>query len=207
MTPIGRDEPDRDQMLSRMAAAPERSSRIGRLSCTSRLTRQRRVFARPTALLPFVCLLCGCGYMVGSAYQAEIRSVHVPAFTSESFRRGLEFQLTESVHKEIQSRTPYRLVNGPVADSRLSGRILDIRKDVLGESAFDDPRELQLRLVVEVTWEDLRSGRILAQQRVPVQLNSQSSFAPEVGQSLATGMQQATDQLARQIVEMMEMPW
>ncbi len=145
--------------------------------------------------------------MVGSVYQPEIRSVHVPVFTSESFRRNVEFQLTEAVHKQIQNRTPYRLVNGPLAESRLTGRILDIRKDVLGESAFDDPRELQLLLLVEVTWQDLRNGRVLAQKRVPVQLSSQSSFAPEIGQSLATGMQHAIDQLARQIVDMMEMPW
>ena len=66
--------------------------------------------------------------------------------------------------------------------------------------------------MVEVTWEDMRTGRILSQQEVPisadvVQLVSQASFAPEVGQSLATATQSATDSLANQIVQLMESPW
>lgn len=154
----------------------------------------------------------GCGYMLGSAYQAEIRSVHVPTFTSNAFRRGIEFQLTEAVQREIKKRTPFRLAKEPQADTRLTGHIVEVKKDVLGESGFDDPRELQLRLAVEVTWEDLRSGRILSRQVIPlepevVHLISQAEFAPEVGQSLATGTSQAVDRMARRIVDMMEAPW
>lgn len=167
--------------------------------------------------LPLVALLIaapvGCGYMVGSAYQPEIRTVHVPTFTSNSFRRGLETRLTEAVHKEIQSRTHFRLAKAGYADSRLVGNIVDVRKRVLGESRFDDPRELELSMAVEVTWEDLRHGGVLApQQRIPIPVElvgllTTGDFAPEVGQSLATAEQQMVDRLARQIVEMMEMPW
>ena len=168
---------------------------------------------RAAGILAAALLLCpGCGYVVGGAYAPDIRSVHVPTFTSDSFRRGIELQLTEAVQKQIQMRTPYRLAKEPGADTRLSGHIVQIRKDVLGETMYDDPRELQFSLAVEVTWEDLRSGQVLAQQRVPlapdtVQLVSQSDFAPEVGHSLATAVQDAVDDLAGQIVGMMEAPW
>lgn len=156
--------------------------------------------------------IAGCGYLVGAPYQPEVRSVHVPMFTSDSFRRGIEFQLTEAVHKQIQSRTPFRVTKEPYADTRLTGHIAEIRKDVLGETRDDDPRELELELAVEVTWEDLRTGQVLAQQRIPitadvVHLVSNASFAPEIGQSLATGTQSAVNRLARQVVELMEMPW
>ncbi|MEX1241452.1 MAG: hypothetical protein WEB30_17155, partial [Cyclobacteriaceae bacterium] len=65
---------------------------------------------------------------------------------------------------------------------------------------------------VEASWVDLRSGRILAEQTIPiapevVHLVSEASFAPEIGQSLATGTQAAVDTMARSIVEMMETPW
>lgn len=167
------------------------------------------------AVLIFVVgsiILPGCGYMVGSVYQADVRSVHVPVFKSDAFRRGLEFQLTDAVQKEIQNQTHFRLARDGNADSRLTGRIVRINKQVLGESGFDDPRELELAVAVEITWEDLRTGQIIAQQRVPleneqIQLLSTGSFAPEVGQSLATAEQQVVSRLARQIVEMMEMPW
>ena len=160
-----------------------------------------------TAALP-----SGCGYVVGSGYAAEVRTVHVPIFRSESFRRGVDFQLTEAVQKEIQRRTPFRLARAGEADTILAGRIVDVRQDVLGETRFDDPRELQLSLAVEVTWEDVRNSRMLARQQIAlapefVQLVTLSEFAPEVGQSLATGTQQSVDRMARRIVDMMESPW
>lgn len=172
---------------------------------------QRCTWLPLMAALVGVCV-CGCGYMLGSAYSPHIRTVEVPIFQNETFRRGIEYQLTEAVQKEIQSRTPYRLAKGLEADTRLSGRIVDIRKDVLGETNFDDPRELQLSLAIRVTWEDLRNGQILAQDEIPVSpealpLIGQAEFAPEVGQSLATATRDVVQRLAAQIVNMMEVPW
>ncbi len=157
-------------------------------------------------------LVTGCGYRTGNVYGPEVRTVDVPIFENDTFRRGIEYPVTEAVHREIQTHTPFRLAKGREADTRLTGRIVDIRKNVLGETRWDDPRELQLSLMVRVTWEDLRTGQVLAQQEVPLQPQSiptigQAEFAPEVGQSLATATQEATERLARQIVHMMETPW
>jgi hypothetical protein len=154
----------------------------------------------------------GCGYQVGAPFSPEIRSVHVKLFQSSSSRRFLEYQLTESVQKQIQQRSHMRLVKEEDADTRLSGRIIDLRKTALGQTENSDARELQVNLQVEITWEDLRTGKILQQQRVPLppemlQLAAQAEYAPEVGQSLATGDQTVIDRLARNIVDMMEMPW
>lgn len=150
--------------------------------------------------------------MVGGAYRNEVQTVHVPVFTSDSFRRGLEFQLTEAVQKRIQMQTPFRLADRPHADTLLSGHIVEVRKDVLSETAFDDPRELQLLLAIEVTWRDLRTGQILEQREIPVppelvHLTATSQFAPEVGQSLATAEHELMEELSRKIVNMMETPW
>ena len=181
----------------------------------SRLCRMKAARGRQTAarLVFMLCLaLVGCGYTVGNAYRAEIRSVYVPTFTSQSLRRGLEFQLTEAVQKQIQLRTPFKLVKEPEADTRLIGKILDIRKNVLGETRYDDPRELQVGFVVQVTWENLKTGEVLAENNLPlttseVQFISQAEFAPEVGQSLATAYQAVIDRMSRDIVDMMESPW
>jgi hypothetical protein len=165
------------------------------------------------ALIPItLVMLSGCGYMVGSAYGPEVRTVEVSIFQNDTFRRGIEYQLTEAVQREIQTRTPFRLAKGRDADTRLTGRIVDVRKDVLGETRFDDPRELQVSYAIQVTWEDLRTGQLLAQQEVPVApdvlpLVGQAEFAPEVGQSLATATHDAMSRLAAQIVNMMEVPW
>ncbi len=154
----------------------------------------------------------GCGYTVGAPYATDIRTVHVPTFLCSDFRRGYELQLTEAVQKQIQLRTPYRLAKEPGADTRLTGRIVSIDKRVPNQNRLDDPRELELSIGVEVKWEDLRSGRVINQQTVPLagnaaQLLGNTSFAPEAGQSLATGTQETVSILARQIVELMEVPW
>jgi hypothetical protein len=154
----------------------------------------------------------GCGYMVGNGFGPEIRTVSVPIFQNNTYRRNIEYQLTEAVQKEIQNRTPFRLASGDEADTRLLGTIVEVRKDVLGETQFDDPRELQLTLMVRVTWEDLRTGRVLAEQEVPltpdlIPVTGQAEFAPEVGHSLATATQDSVNRLARKIVNMMEAPW
>ena len=67
-------------------------------------------------------------------------------------------------------------------------------------------------LGAQISWIDRRNGRILQQRVFPLgqelsMQSSQVSFAPEVGQSLATAQTDAVKQLAAQIVDLTEMPW
>ena len=163
-------------------------------------------------LLVAILATSGCGYTIGNQFQQNVQTVYVPIATIEDFRRGPEFQLTEAVQKQIQVRTPYRLAKDERADTKLTMKIKSIRKTVLGTTAQNDPRELQLQYAVEVVWEDLRTGRILKENKVSIEpevtrLFAQSEFAPELGQSLATGTQEAIQKVARQIVDMMEASW
>lgn len=183
----------------------------GRMPRSSRTGLVRAVTFRLLSVLAIVSLP-GCGYMLGNGFSPDIKTVSVPVFENDTFRRGLEYQLTESVQKFIMSQTPYRLARDADADTRLTGRIVQVRKDVLGENNNDDPRQLQFSIMVRVTWENLRTGEILAQQEVPVApaaipLLTQAGFAPELGQSQATATQTAIDQMARQIVNLMATPW
>ncbi len=156
--------------------------------------------------------LCGCGYIVGPVYDGEVRTVYVEPFRTDLYRRDLEFQLTEAIQRQIQTQSPIRLMSEHNADTKLSGRIIGAKKRVLGQSGFDEPRQLEADLRVQVTWEDLRTGELLKQQEVAltpdvINLFSEGDFAPEVGQSLATAHQLALDRLAREIVQLMEAPW
>ena len=68
-------------------------------------------------------LLAGCtGYQLGNQnlFRPDIRTVHVPIVQSESFRRGLGERLTESMVKEIELRTPYKVVDAIAAVSMVS---------------------------------------------------------------------------------------
>lgn len=172
------------------------------------------VFASRRFAIAAVCMVLaasGCGYMLGSPHAAEIRTIHVPVFTSDSYRRGIEYQLTEAVQNEIKRRTHFRLQTRALADTVLNGHIVQVRKDVLGETRFDDARENQLSLSITVSWEDSATGRTLGQQRIPItdvqHLDATADFAPEVGQSLATATQTAVNRAATHIVDMLELPW
>lgn len=167
-------------------------------------------------LLPLAVLaaLGGCaGYQVGnwSLYSPDIRTVYVPMFQSASFRRNLSEWLTEAVVKEIELKTPYKVVGTAAADSILTGRILGDDKNLLIENPFDDPRQLQAEIAVEVQWVD-RRGNELCREVIPlppelVLIRGTGLLVPEVGHSVATAHQEAIVNIAERIVGMMETPW
>jgi len=164
----------------------------------------------------FLALAAGCAatpYQIGnrSLYPQDVHTVYVPVFDSDSFRRNLGERLTEAVMKEIENKTPYKVVSTSSADSILSGRITGETKRVVAENQYDDPRKLDVNLRIDVSWVD-RDGGILYDGCIslPPELTTvgaSASFLPEYGQSVATAHQQAIQRVAEQIVGMMEAPW
>ena len=169
-----------------------------------------------TVVAGLLCLtagtLSGCGYAVGPPFDGEDNTVYFETFDSDLYRRNLGVQLTEAINQQIQTQSPIRLASCNDADTKLSGRIVSSQKFSLGQSGFDEPRQLEVDLRIRVTWVDQRTGALLREQEVAlspdvVHLLSDGDFAPEVGQSLATAYQVALGNMARDIVQMMETPW
>lgn len=161
--------------------------------------------------------LCGgcAGYQLGthSLFRPDIHTVHVPMFESDSFRRNLSEWLTEAVVKEIEQRSPYKVVADPnTADSILIGRLVSDTKTVLAETVNDDARNIKVDFVLQVSWHDRRGDAIvpnstfsLAQQGFTVA--EDGTFIPEAGQSLVSAQQRVITQIARQVVAQMEAGW
>jgi hypothetical protein len=113
--------------------------------------------------------LCGCaadghlelfGYTTAPTYDCAIQTVYVPIFKNISFRRGLEFDLTRAVVREIEAKTPYKVVNRrEEADTELAGKIVNRRKHVINSNQLGEIREGEVVLAVELQWLDLRAGR------------------------------------------------
>jgi len=160
-------------------------------------------------------ILAGCaGYQVGagSLYAPDVTTVYVPMIDSDSYRRDLGERLTEAVVKEIELKTPYKVVSTPDADSILSARLLTDSRRTLIENTFDDPRLSETELRAEVTWLNRRRLPIVPAQTLAlppelVAINQTTNLIPEAGQSVATSQQQAIERLAQQIVSTMEAPW
>ena len=61
----------------------------------------------------------GCtGYSIRAPYDTRIKTVYVPVFKSITFRRDVNLMLTELVIKEIERRTPYKVVGSPRGPTR-----------------------------------------------------------------------------------------
>jgi len=171
---------------------------------------------------------CLFGYTTRPLYDLGIRTVRVPIFKNFTFRRGLEFQLTEAVVREIESKTPYKVVQDCDADTELIGTIVGRSKAVINYNQLAETREAQTTLTVEVVWRDLRAGHggeVLSlpvpgkpgdppppppapgAPAPPVLVQSLGTFIPELGGSLTTAEKENVDRLAVQIVSMMEKPW
>jgi hypothetical protein len=176
--------------------------------------RDAHVFSLFT-IISAAIFICGCAsYHVGnqSLYPTEIHTVYVPIFQSASFRRNLGERLTEAVMKEIENKTPYKVVDDPNADSVLAGRIVDEGKNVIINSRVGDPRELQVHIHVNVSWTDRMGRRLRESPEVPlpaelVDIQETGNVVPTAGQSITTAQETAIHRIAEQIVGMMEKPW
>ncbi|MGD9126535.1 MAG: LPS assembly lipoprotein LptE [Planctomycetia bacterium] len=173
-------------------------------------------FYRWLLLCTLVVVTTGCaGYRFGNRtlYPPHIRTVYVPTCESSSFRPFLGERLTEAIVKEVEQKTPYKVVSTPEeADSILTCRIVDEGKRVVAENYYDDPRQVQYWFNVQVNWIDRQQQQIcpggaVSIPRESVDLLETSNMAAEVGQSGATAQQDAINKIATRVVTMMEAPW
>jgi hypothetical protein len=183
-------------------------------------------------LLPLLLTSCESGghfsilgYTTRPTYNLDIHTVRVPIFKNDTFYRGLEFQLTEAVIREIELKTPYKVVTaGEPADTELTGKIKLLTKNLVVPDQLDLVRQSEVTLTVEVVWRDLRPGHIgevlsrpppkppgtelinppTPPELPPVLFQSVTTLEPELGTSLATARQWNVDKLARSIVSAME---
>ena len=189
-----------------------------------------------TALLLPACgwdgHLCFLGYTTRPNYDPTIHTVYVNMFNSviqtDTQRRWLEEQLTQAIVREIEMKTPWKVTsNRACADTELSGKIMNMSKRLMVFNQLGETRDNETTLTCEVVWRDLRqghSGEMLSAQPPgrpqdpvplgtppvtgpPVIVQSRATFTPELGQSMTTAEQTMIDQMATQIVQMMEKPW
>ncbi len=104
----------------------------------------------------------GCGYTHQSTFPDGIGSVQVKMLGNRTFYRGVEFDLTEALVKEIELRTPYKSVSREDADTVIEGTVVDVSQNRLSRTSTGGlPQEMEVKVTVDVEWRDRRSGRVL----------------------------------------------
>ena len=166
-------------------------------------------------LLVLVCtfswlLFCGCAEMTGysnqSLFPADVGSVCLEMFENKSFRRGVEYKLTDALAKRIEAATPYKIISSKDrADSVMSGQIVQINELVLSvERETGLPLEKELLLKAVVNWKNLKTGQLLIDNK---SVTSQATYSTFQNQDFSYASALAANNLARRIVELMEKEW
>ncbi|EMI18940.1 putative membrane or secreted protein [Rhodopirellula maiorica SM1] len=157
----------------------------------------------------------GCSlyqYGPASLYRSDIRTVHVPIVRNETYRHDLGPRLSLAIVTEIESRTPFKVVSDPGADSTLLVVLTNENKNVLTETTSDDPRALDATLTARADWVSRRGEKLFQNTVAPqsgsaISFSQDSRFVPEAGQSIDTALQATIEKLAQRIVSQMELRW
>ncbi|MBY0525190.1 MAG: hypothetical protein K2R98_17420 [Gemmataceae bacterium] len=129
------------------------------------------------------------GYTSRPNYDDRFHSVFVPIFKNVTFYRGLEFDVTRAVVREIETKTPYKVVSDRErADTELSGIILSSTKNILNRNQLNEVREGEMVISVQVTWKDLHTGEILSAPRRAGAPAPIYELAPAAGASAGTAL-------------------
>lgn len=147
------------------------------------------------------------GYVWGSSYDRDIRTVAVPIFQNPTYVRGLETELTDAIIKEIQASTPWRVAMSGDAQTELSGTINDSRLRQLStnrDTGF--VQELDTEITIDFSWRDRRTGKVILARK---NFAASEAFAPSrpVGERLEVGQHAVVQRMARDIVAEMRSNW
>ena len=145
-------------------------------------------------------------YSSRSIYPADIGSVYVEMFNSESFRRGSEYDFTDALAKRIESQTPYKVVSSrDRADSVISGQIVSAGQTSLtAERETGRTLENEVLLLAVVSWKNLKTGRLLIDDS---SVTASANYSEWQKQGFRYGATLAANNLARKIIELMEKEW
>jgi hypothetical protein len=162
------------------------------------------------AVVPVMMALAGCGgpgrYSNRSLFPDDVRSVYVEMFDNRTFRRGVEYTLSDALAKRIETDTPYRIISDKDrTDSVLSGQLVAVNESILTlERETGRALEKEVVLAAVVNWKNLRTGRIMINNETVTAAASYSDFQ---SQDFTYASAVAANRLARKIVEVMENNW
>lgn len=155
-------------------------------------------------------VLSGCnplsGYSREPLFSTDVKTVYVEMFESKSFRRGVEYKLTEAVCKRIEAQTPYKIVaKRELADTLLTGQIVSADSSILSsERQTGRALEKDFQIEAVINWKNLKTGEMLLDN---VAASASASYSEWQNQGIEYAGGLAANKLARRIVELMEKPW
>lgn len=104
-------------------------------------------------------------------------------------------------------RTPYRVVGKHEdADSLLTGVITTDNKNLVVEAPTNLVRQLNTMITVSTKWTH-NPPTEFEDKQIPTFVSETINFVPEVGETTLSAYNHVIQSIAKQIVDMMEVPW
>lgn len=150
--------------------------------------------------------LAACGYQHKELFPKEYRTVSVQ-IDNRTFYRGVEFDLTEALIKEIELRTPYKVTLSDKADTLLIATVSNITQRTLSQTATAGlPQEVEVQMAVDMNWKDARSGKVIRQR---LALSSVGRYVPTqpVGDTFSSAQHTAVQSMASEMVSALRQDW
>ncbi len=147
------------------------------------------------------------GYANVSPHRSDVSSVSVPIFNNLTHHHGAETLLTQALMRRVQRQTPWALLPGAQADSTLTGSIVAIELERLGQDRVTGlGNEMAVDIAVDFRWVDNRSGEPIVARR---NFRGSATFVPAQGvrEPIETGLQGAVESLAEAIIAELRTDW
>ncbi len=162
-------------------------------------------------LIPVFCLtIWGCAglraYSNESLFDESFTSIYVEMFDNRTFRRGVEYTLTDALAKRIEAETPYKIISSrDRADTVISGQISGISGAVLSsERETGAAMEKQIEITAVINWKNLKTGQLMLED---ASVSASADYSEWQNQGFNYASSLAANNLARKIVELMEKQW
>ena len=165
---------------------------------------KRISFRQLTCIMVIFALISGCGYSNKSLISRKINSIYIPIFENETFRKGLEFDLTNAVKDEIMSNTKLRIAKKDNADTILTGKIQKVTESMLSSNVEDNIVEGRVTIYVDIKLVDRRTGRTLIEEE---NVKQAAEYIVKRGENIKTASRESLVLLAEKIVSHLEEKW
>ena len=151
-----------------------------------------------------VALMCGCGYSTRSLISRDISSIHIPIFENDTFRRGIEFDLTKAVKNEVMSKTNLRIASKDYADTILHGTVKEFKEGIITHGFRDSVVEARMTLFVDIQLVDRRTDRVLVHEKG---ISQASEYIVRRGETLESATGEGIVRMAETIVDHLAEMW
>jgi hypothetical protein len=139
-------------------------------------------------------------------FPEDLKTVCVEMFDNQTFRRGVEYQLTDALAKRIEADTPYKIVSSrDRADTVITGQITSIGESVITlERDSGGVLEKETSVHAVVNWKNLRTGELLIENG---SVSASATYSGYQNQDFSYSSALAANRLAQRIVRLMEKEW